>query len=246
MFPPLLLLATAAAILCMGIQGQMLGIRILGIEEGWLSYLIAVSYALYAAFWCVKLAIDAAVFVKQIRRVPQQKIAGKTVRVLNTPALFSAIVGFWKPEFAVTSGLLKTLDSAHLQAVIAHEQAHYDCRDTFWFFWLGWLRQIAAWLPHTQALWEELLTLRELRADAKAAAKVDALLLAEALLLVASYPHGYSEIAGVVGAAGLPNRLGERIDALLADVEMPSQPNQWFWSWLFLALLPLVTVPFHG
>jgi Zn-dependent protease with chaperone function len=246
LFPPLLLLATATAILFMGIGGQMLGIQILGIEEGKLSYLLAVTYLTIAAFWLMKLAIDGIVFVKQIRSYPQQKIAGKTVRVLNTPALFSALVGFWKPEFAVTSGLLKALDAARLQAVIAHEQAHYYYRDTFWFFWLGWLRQITAWLPQTQALWEELLTLRELRADAKAAVKVDSLLLAEALLLVASYPQGYLDIACVVGAAGLPNRLEERIDALLTETEMPSKLNRWFWSWLILTLLPLVTVPFHG
>ncbi|MGL5062158.1 MAG: M48 family metalloprotease [Microcoleus sp.] len=246
LFPPLLLLATATAILFMGIQGQMLGIQIFGIDEGWLSYLLAITYLIIAAFWCIKLANDGLKFVRQIANLPQQKILGKTVRVLHDPSLFSALVGFWKPEFAVTSGLLQTLDPAHLQAVIAHEQAHYDYRDTFWFFWLGWLRQITAWLPHTQALWEELLTLRELRADAKAAMHVDALLLAEALLLVASYPQGYFNIACVVGVAGFPNRLGERIDALLTEAAMPAKLNQWFWSWLVLALLPLVTVPFHG
>lgn len=246
LFPPLLLLATALAILFMGIQGQMVGIHIVGIEEEWLSYLLAVTFLIIAAFWCIKLASKGILFLNKIRNCPQKEIAGKTVRVMNTPALFSALVGFWQPEFAVTSGLLKTLAPAHLQAVIAHEQAHYYYRDTFWFFWLGWLRQITAWLPNTQALWEELLTLRELRADAKAAAGVDSLLLAEALLLVASYPHRYFDIACVVGAAGAPNRLGERIDALLTGAETPLKSNKWFWSWLILTLLPLLTVPFHS
>lgn len=245
-FPPLLLLVTATAILFMGIEGQMLGFQILGIAEGWLSYLLAVTFLITAVFWCIKLAASGILFLKHLRSFPQLKIAGKTVREIETPALFSAVVGFWKPEFAVTSGLLKTLDADRLQAVIAHEQAHYYYRDTFWFFWLGWLRHIAAWLPNTQALWEELLMLRELRADAKASAQVDSLLLAEALLLVASYPQGYFDIACVVGVAGLPNRLEERIDALLAENKMITQPNKWFWSWLLLALLPLVTVPFHG
>jgi Zn-dependent protease with chaperone function len=246
LFPPLLLLATATAILFMGIQGQMLGVQILSIVEGWLSYLLAVTYLIIAVFWYVKLVVSGNLFLKKIRSLPERKIAGKTIRVIDTPVLFSALVGFWQPEFTITSGLLKNLDPAHLQAVIAHEQAHYYYRDTFWFFWLGWLRKITAWLPNTQALWEELLTLRELRADAKAAVKVDALLLAEALLLVASYPQGYFDLACVVGAAGVPNRLGERIDALLAEAEMLPELNQWFWSWLLLALLPLVTVPFHG
>lgn len=246
LFPPLLLLATAIAILFMGIQGQMLGIHILLIEEGWWSYLVAMTFLIVAGIWCIQLAAKGILFSHQIRTYPQQEIAERKVRVMNTPALFSALVGFWQPEFAVTTGLLETLTSDRLEAVIAHEQAHYYYRDTFWFFWLGWLRQITVWLPNTQALWEELLTLRELRADAKAAMEVDSLLLAEALLLVASYPQQYFEIACVVGAVAAPNRLGERIEALLVGVEMPPKLNKWFWSWLILTLLPLLTVPFHS
>ncbi len=37
-------------------------------------------------------------------------------------------------------------------------------RDTFWFFWLGWLGRIVPFLPNTEILWQELLTLREIRA----------------------------------------------------------------------------------
>lgn len=241
LFPPLLLLATAIAVIFMGTQGQMVRFW-----DGWFSYFLAVTFLSVAAILCVKLAVDGHLFLKQIRTCPQKKIAGKNIRILDTPALFSAIIGFWKTEFAVSTGLLKTLDSAHLQAVIAHEQAHYYYRDTFWFFWLGWLRKITLWLPNTQALWEELLTLRELRADAKAAAGVDGLLLAEALLLVASYPHRNFDVDCVVGAVGSQNRLGERIEALLAEPELVLKVNKWFFGWLILTLLPLLTVPFHS
>jgi Zn-dependent protease with chaperone function len=48
---------------------------------------------------------------------------------------------------------------------LAHEQAHAHYRDTFWFFWLNVL---TSWLPHTEALWQEILFLREIRADEKA------------------------------------------------------------------------------
>lgn len=241
LFPPLLLFATAIAVIFMGTQGQMVRLW-----DGWLSYLLAVIFSLVAAILCIKLAVDGHLFLKRIRTCPQKRIAGKNVRILDTPALFSAIIGFWQAEFAVSTGLLKTLDSAHLQAVIAHEQAHYYYRDTFWFFWLGWLRKITVWLPNTQALWEELLTLRELRADAKAAAGVDGLLLAEALLLVASYPHRNFDEDCVVGAVGSQNRLGERIEALLAEPELVLKVNKWFFAWLILTLLPLLTVPFHS
>lgn len=241
LFPPLLLFATAIAVIFMGTQGQMVRLW-----DGWLSYLLAVFFSVAAAIWCIKLGVNGHLYLKQIRTYPQKKIAGKSVRILDTSALFSAIIGFWQAEFAVSTGLLKTLDSAHLQAVIAHEQAHYYYRDTFWFFWLGWLRKITIWLPNTQALWEELLTLRELRADAKAAAGVDALLLAEALLLVASYPHRNFDVDCVVGAVGSQNRLGERIESLLAEPELVLKVNKWFFAWFILTLLPLLTVPFHS
>ncbi|XZO02598.1 MAG: M56 family metallopeptidase [Microcoleus sp.] len=241
LFSPLLLFATALAIILMGTQGQMVTWW-----DGWLSYFLAVIFLSIAAILYIKLATDGYLFVKHIQTFPQQEIAGKSVRILNTPALFSAIIGFWKTEFAVSTGLLKTLDSEHLLVVIAHEQAHYYYRDTFWFFWLGWLRKITLWLPNTQTLWEELLTLRELRADAKAAAEVDALLLAEALLLVASYPHRNFDVACVVGAIGSQNRLGERIEALLTETAPLSKGNKLFFTWLILTLLPLITIPFHS
>ena len=72
----------------------------------------------------------------------RQPIVGKTARILETDFLYSAQIGFWQSELVVSQGLLKSLDSEHLNAVLAHEQAHVYYRDTFWFFWLGWLRTI--------------------------------------------------------------------------------------------------------
>ena len=84
--------------------------------------------------------------------------------------------------------MLDALDRPHLDAVLAHEQAHVYYRDTFWFFWLGWIRSFTIWLPNTEAVWQELLLLRELRADRQATEQVDFLLLAESLLIVAQNP----------------------------------------------------------
>ena len=59
----------------------------------------------------------------------------------------------------------------------------------FGFFWWGWLRRLTEWLPHSKELWQELLLLRELRADQWAAQQVDPLVLAESLLLMVNpYP----------------------------------------------------------
>ena len=175
-----------------------------------------------------------------------QLMEGRTARILERPVLFCAQIGFWQPELVVSEGLLQTLTPEGLDAVFAHEQAHYYYRDTFWFFWLGWLRRLTAWLPQTEALWQELLLLRELRADRWAAQKVDPLLLAETLLLVASHGAIASEdICAAFGCAAPRNRLLERIDALLEPVDTAPQAGSWSWSWVLLSLLPLVMVPFH-
>ncbi|HLO48030.1 MAG TPA: M56 family metallopeptidase [Kamptonema sp.] len=239
-FPPMLLIMSSIAVFCMGPYGQMVGFW-----DGKLSYILAVLFLGQAAFFFLKLVWEARLFLLQIRTYPRKKIAEVPVRILTTPGLFAAIIGFWQPEFVVSSGLLQTLDRDHLEAVFAHERAHYHYRDTFWFFWLGWLRQITAWLPHTKALWEELLILRELRADAKAAGEVDSLLLAEALLLVASSGYRHFDIMCLIGAVELQHRLEERIEALLGAPQSPIKANHWFLAWWLLTLLPLLTVLFH-
>ena len=238
--PPLLLIITAASIVCMGPTGYM------ALGNGWFSYLLALSFCGWALVKWLQLAIRGYGGVKQIRALTQTNIGEKSARILDTSALFSAQIGFWQPELVVSKGLLQKLDREHLEAVLAHEQGHYHYRDTFWFFWLGWLRSSTAWLPNTDALWEELLALRELRADRWAADRIDPLLLAESLLFFAServrmgkdFCAAFSQVVG-------RNRLQERIEALLTP-ESSSGLNWWDWSWLFLAFVPLFAVPFHG
>lgn len=241
LFPPLMLLVTAVSVLCMGPKGNMVGCW-----DGWLSQLLCLVFLGIAVFLFLKLAQEGYHSLQQIRTYPQHEIGGKPARILNAPNLFTAYVGFWHSELVISQGMLQTLAPAHLEAVLAHEQAHYHYRDTFWFFWLGWLRQLTTWLPNTEALWEELLTLRELRADAKAAQQVDALLLAESLLFVVSYPHLVSEnFCAAFSVVAPANRLVQRIDALLEPQQDDPGFNMWFWILLTLAFLPLVAVPFH-
>ncbi|MBD1882351.1 M56 family metallopeptidase [Coleofasciculus sp. FACHB-T130] len=241
LFPPLLLIVTAIAVICMGADGKMGGL-----QAGWFSYSFAWGFLGVAGILCLKLAHEGWRSVQQTRTYPQIELEGKLGRLLNASVLFSAQIGFWQPELVVSQGLLETLDRDHLEAVLAHEQAHYYYRDTFWFFWLGWVRQITAWLPNTEALWQELLLLRELRADRWAAQQVDPLLLAESLLLVVSVSPVQSESFCAAFSAMTPrNRLEERIEALLAPSEESASPSIWLWHWILLGFLPLVTVPFH-
>jgi Zn-dependent protease with chaperone function len=241
LLPPLLLFASAIAVIWMGPHGRMVWWW-----EGWLSYLLAIGFGLWAAIWWFKLAIEGRRTIQQVRSYSQTNLNGNLVRLIDLPTLYSAQVGFWQPELVITQGLLDALDDAHLQAVLAHEQAHRYYRDPFCFFWLGWIRQVTAWLPQSESLWQELLVLRELRADSWASQRTDTLLLAEALLLAVKNPPLLAEscCAGF-NSPTQPDRLTQRIEALLAEAEPTYLSHRWAWTWLLLAFLPLLVIPFH-
>jgi len=166
-------------------------------------------------------------------------VAGVEARVMADPVPFAGLVGWWQPVLVVSDGLLTSLSPAHLRAVILHEQGHRRYGDPFWFFWLGWLRRLMVWLPGTAQVWEQLLALREMRADDWAARQADRLVLAEALLALAPAPMGS------VAAVGTGERLAARLEALLASVE-PPRGSRWSWLWLSGLLLPVASVLLHS
>lgn len=239
--PPLLLTITAIAVICMGPQGEMLGQ-----PTGLLGYSLAWGFCGWVLISGAILLLQAMRSLKEIRQYPTQKLHGIMVRVLDEPILFCAQIGLWQPELVVTKGFINTLTSEQQKAVLAHEQAHYHYRDTFCFFWLGWCRRLSAWFPNTNTYWEELLLLRELRADRWAAQQVDPLLLAEALvLMVRDQTIASPAYCATFSATTPPNRLTERIEALLSDTEPPRGSYWDVLQWVGLILLPLLTIPFH-
>ncbi|WP_421656874.1 M56 family metallopeptidase [Leptothermofonsia sp. ETS-13] len=241
LFSPLLLLATAIALVWMGPRGQMVRWW-----EGWFSYSLALLFLVFAVFWAIKLAGEGWRSLRRVRKYPQWELKGTSARLLPTPIPFVARVGFWRSELVISQGLLQAFDADHLNAVLTHEQAHHYYRDTFWFFWLGWLRRLTFWLPQTETLWQELLLLREHRADCWAAQSVDSLLLAESLVQMVSAPALYSEIASAAFSNALPhNRLEERIEVLLSQPKPLQQIGLWVWAWLLSGFLPLLVAPFH-
>ncbi|MBD2358778.1 M56 family metallopeptidase [Tolypothrix sp. FACHB-123] len=240
LFPPLLLLMTAIAVLCMGPQGKMAGMY-----TGWGSYFLALCYLGVFSIFCIKVTIQGWQSVQSARNCPLVNVGNKQIRLLNTDALFAGQIGFWHPELVVSQGLLQTLSPEHLESVLAHEQGHYHYRDTFWFFWLGWVRACTAWLPNTDSLWEELLVLRELRADGYAATKIDPLVLAESLLMVVSNTPVLSDICCAALGSPTGDRLEQRIEALLAPPEPIPAVQLHCWHGFLLAFLPLLTVIFH-
>lgn len=249
LLPPLLLFTSAIAIIWMGPHGRMVWVG-----NDWLSYDLAIGFLGVATLSWLKLAHSGWLLLQQVRTYPTTQLGSNRVRLLDLPTPYSAQIGFWEPELVITQPLLDTLDPAHLAAVLAHEQAHYHYRDTYYFFWLGWLRQLTDWLPQTEAIWQELLVLRELRADRWAADRTDPLLVAEALLsIVQSTPTLTESFCAPFSQMAPANRIDRRIDALLAistsqpaDLDRHCSPSDLSaWTWLLLALLPLLAVPFH-
>lgn len=248
LFPPLLLLMTVISVVCMGYRGQMLGYN-----SSLISYFSAIIWLVFAIFCLIKLSYQTWQTHRDFSSYPLKKITAQKARVLAVDFPYSARVGFWKSELIVTQGLLNLLDQEHLQAVLAHEQAHQEYHDTFWFFWLGWLRSMSSWLPNSENLWSELVFLRELRADKYASGQVDYLLLAESLLLVAEKVNQVAEInfsdscCVALNDNSLNNRLLERIDALV-ESENPELPrfNYQVWLLLSLSLAPFLLLPLHS
>jgi Zn-dependent protease with chaperone function len=241
LFAPMLLLTSAIAVFWMGPRGRMVHRG-----EGWMTYGLSFGFLAAAVAIAIAISLEAWQTCRRLNQLPTAEAQGHTVRLLPHKTPFIAQIGLWQPQLVVSQGLLDTLDAEHLAVVLMHEQAHVHYRDTFWFFCLSGLKRLTDWLPQNQALWQELLVLRELRADRWAAQQVDGLLLAEALLAVVSVPYGetYSVACAAFDSEVMRDRLTERIDALLDNTE-PMPQNNFFWLWFPLVLVPFLVVPFH-
>jgi Zn-dependent protease with chaperone function len=256
---PLLVFVNAIAILSMGSAGQMMGVPV-----GKVSYAIAGIFLLYCGGRILQLILTGWQSLKRLENLaiahsdhdiaPSISADAKLIDI-NLP--FAAQLGFWRSRLFVSTGLLNTLDASHLEAVLCHERAHAHYHDTFWFFWLGCCRQIMPWLPNTQALWEELLLLRELRADLWAAQYADSLLLAESLVVMVQNriaPEFASEFTSkftFTAAFGenqnnCVSRLEERINFLLTTSESLPKFSWRSFLWLGFALMPLIAMPLHS
>ncbi|WP_309735226.1 M56 family metallopeptidase [Chamaesiphon sp. OTE_75_metabat_556] len=250
LLPPLSLFTSAISIIWMGPHGRMVWVG-----NDWLSYALAIGFLGYAVINLLDLASSGWRMLHQIRTYSIVTLGASNVRLLDIATPHSAQIGFWEPELVITQGLLDTLTTEQLAAVLAHEQAHYHYRDTWCFFWLGWLRQMTAWLPQTEAIWQQLIILRELRADRWAADRTDPLVVATALLAIVQNTPVFTEnICAAFSQAVSPDRLTQRIDALLdrvtthPETDTDVEPRHYIsaWAWLLVAVLPLLTIPFHS
>ncbi|MEI6427623.1 MAG: M56 family metallopeptidase [Pseudanabaena sp. ELA607] len=265
LLPVLVLLSMATAVVVMGTQGQMVGWHV-----GWLGYYLGWGFWLYSLGRMAHLGWQGAKSVQHLasfddaslgndddfRDINEADNSGAGLplwhraKVLEIPGLFAAQIGFWDSQLVLSRRLIDTLSPQHLAAVLYHEQAHVYYRDTFWFFWLGCGRHIAPWLPHTEALWQELLLLRELRADRWAMEHTDGLLLAEALVaLVQDHcglePTFAAALDSDLGFNTPEDRLEMRINHLLEPMESLPHISLPSLAWLAVGLLPLALVALH-
>lgn len=254
LIPPLVMLSMAIAVVGMGTQGTMFSLPVGGVGYGLggLGLGIAGVTLLYRGWLSGRSLHQLQPLTTVELHTPLGPVMGS---LLPSAVPFAGQVGFWTPRLVISQGLLDRLSPEQLQAVLAHEQAHHHYRDTFLFFWLGWVRSLTAWLPKTDVLWQELLLLRELRADRHAAHQIDPLILAEALFQVTQQQMQTSHTlpptldeAVALNEAALYHRLETRITRLLepnvasANWSQPLSQQAWKWVWL---LLPLLTICFH-
>jgi Zn-dependent protease with chaperone function len=245
MLPPLFLLMTALAILSMGFQGEMLGLKII-----WLGNFLAIIFLTFVIFYASKLIIQNIIIRKKINGYPQKLVLGRLTRILNTDFPYCAQIGILKPQLVLSEGLLNILNNEHLEAVLLHEEAHNYYQDSLSFFCLNWLKDFSFWLPNTELLWQDLLLLREMRADQKAALKIKPLIVAEALLIVAQ--NAISIPCKLATPFSIPtpiNRLATRIDALVLEQSDYHNYGYHYWLWPLMLLIifaPWVTILLHN
>lgn len=247
--PPLMLLVAAATVLVMGHHGTMMG-RGVSPLGCWLGLAIL-------GWGVTVMAVAVVRALHSQRRWRQYDLIelpdGGQARCLETPLPVVAQVGLGRSSLIVSRGWLDQLTPSEQRATLAHEQAHGDHHDPLGFLILGMVRRFSFWLPHTQSLWEDLLLLREIRADQAAARHSDPLLLAELLVKLSRQ----ISLAGQDPASGAwvsfnpdssTERLELRVMALINPSPLPSPvtPGLSFTVWLTVAALPLAALGLHS
>ncbi|MEM9137110.1 MAG: M56 family metallopeptidase [Cyanobacteria bacterium P01_F01_bin.42] len=240
--PSLFVLMTSVSIVWMGPDGMGLPMW-----EGWLSYGMAIAFLGYAIALGIRIWSTNRRFVQHVKTLPSREIQGYACRILETPSLYSALCGIGTAEIVISRGLLDSLDSEHVAAVLAHEQAHAHFNDVLHYAILAWLRRILPLFPYSSSIWKVLILNREVRADRWATQWIEPLVLAESLLAIAQSPQpGFSTTSPLIVGTSACDGLSLRIKALIEpEVSSSSRFHFGLWLWIIVACCPLLMVPFH-
>ncbi|MEM1369323.1 MAG: M56 family metallopeptidase [Cyanobacteria bacterium P01_H01_bin.15] len=240
--PPLLILSTALAIMMMGAEGTMFQRPV-----NHSGYGLALIIWVTVCWIVIQKSWSAWHLWQRIATLPLYQSDDVSGRCLQTSVPFAGRVGIWRSQLVISQGLIENLTKREIEAVLVHEQAHEFYRDTFFFFVLGCVQRLFAWMPGTEILWNELLLLREIRADHWAAEKVEPLLLAETLFKVVSLRlSSEQDLMIAFGEESTTGRLEQRINALL---ELEPRNNPLHYSFIagisIVGCIPLLTMLCH-
>ncbi len=241
-FPPLLLLMTSLAVVVMGYQGEMWGVK-----AGKFSYFLSLIFLIYVLFVILKNLYHQWQLQSLLKKYPIILLETNSCKLLDTVFPYAAAVGLWNPQIVISKGLIELLPKQHLQAVIAHELGHLYYYDTIVFFWLHCLKEIGFFLPKNKQLWENLRLMREVRADSFACKKVDHLLLAESLVMInCNLLSRWGEELLFEYPLYSSSSLEERVENLLNNPEGKLVGDYREVFWLLLAFIPWIFIPFHS
>jgi Zn-dependent protease with chaperone function len=158
------------------------------------------------AFWHA--AADAGVDSRRVR----------VVRGLPNPA-FTA--GWLRPRIYAAEALAERLLPEQLRALLAHEGAHVSRRDPLRLSLLRFLALALFWLPALRRLADDVADEAEIQADDRAAGG-EPLVLASALLALASWRAPGPAWADAVGFAQRADLLDRRIRRLAGEEPPPA------------------------
>ncbi|MGH2820049.1 MAG: M48 family metalloprotease, partial [Actinomycetota bacterium] len=152
----------------------------------------------------------------------------------GTPGAFARGAG--GGQILLSRDLMDDLDTEELEAILAHEIAHLQARDTVLTFVAGLARDLVAWNPIAYLALRHLIVDRELEADRRAAELTGKpLAVASGLVKICDLlrrrgPHALRPSV-LVGFGVLRRPIGRRVTRLLAlaegGVPAPAGANTW-------------------
>jgi Zn-dependent protease with chaperone function len=146
-------------------------------------------------------------FRRCLKTTGQLRFGDTDVVLVDDEQAEAFCAGYLRPRVYLSRGALRILNTAELDAVVAHEKHHAQRRDPLRIFLLGVLADALVFLPALRRLKLRYQELAEVAADhAALRAQQDPAALASALLT-----FGERQEPGVVGIAP------ERVDHLLGD-----------------------------
>jgi Zn-dependent protease with chaperone function len=155
--------------------------------------------------------------------------AGRPLAELPLPATrfphefpVAALFGLVRSRLFVAERLLHALSPEELDGVVAHEAAHCAARDNLKRLLLRGSPDLLAWTASGARLRQAFEDAAEAAADARASARVSPLVLARALLKVASLVPPGQRLDAAVAALHRDGSLSARVRALVAAHDQPS------------------------